>query len=124
MFEHYSVQISTPDQFTPPEDRLSGADHTWHGAAIIWHESLNSSIINLSNIHARFTGIKLYFQEQPMLAISAYLPTSGRDDEFLECLSELSNFIQENTAGNDTIVIGTDSNCSDRSTQRRSQGFK
>ena len=37
-FQDYCVQISTPDQFTPPEDRLRSYDHTWHGAAIMWHK--------------------------------------------------------------------------------------
>ena len=44
MFPEYSIQISTPDMFTPPEDLLSRTDHSWHGAAIMWHTSLDSNI--------------------------------------------------------------------------------
>ena len=58
-FPSYSVQISTPDQLTPPEDRLSNPDHTWHGAAVLWHESLNSSLLQITNTNVRFTGIKI-----------------------------------------------------------------
>ena len=122
-FQDYSVQIATPDQFTPPEDKLSSTEHTWHGAAILWHESLNSVALHLSNTHDRFTGIKLNFSGQPILAISAYLPTPGKDDSFLDCLAELSIFIMQNNAGNDTILIGTDSNCSERSSSRRIHAF-
>ena len=123
-FINYSLQISTPDQYTPPEDRLSTPDHTWHGAAIMWHESLNSNVLNITNTHDRFSGIQLTFQGQLILAISLYLPTSGQDDQFLECLGELSNFIVENSSDIGTILIGTDSNCSDKSSRRRLQGFQ
>ena len=123
-FENYSIQISTPDQFTPPEDRLRKSDHTWHGAAIMWHESLNSNVQNICNTHERFTGIKLNFQGQHFLAIAAYLPTSGKDDEFLDCLDQLTDFIQQNSSDGSTILIGTDSNCSPKSTPRRLSGFQ
>ena len=111
-FDKYSIQIATPDQFTLPEDRLNQTDHTWHGAALMWHESLNSSVTNLSNTHERFTGIKLNIHGQHILAIAAYLPTSGKDDEFLECLAQLTIFIHENDTDNSVILISTDSNCS------------
>ena len=123
-FQHYSVQIATPDQFIHPEDRIARSDHTWHGAAIMWHESLNSNVVNISNTNDRFTGIKLNFRGESILAISAYLPTSGKDDDFLCCMDELSNFLLENCADTDTILIGTDSNCSARATPRRLLGFQ
>ena len=122
-FQDYSIQISTPDQFTPIEDRLGKADHTWHGAAIMWHESLNSEVVNISNSNDRFTGINLFSRGLPVLAISLYLPTSGRDDEFLDCRNKLSIFIQENSTGEGITLIGTDSNCSEKSSPRRIQSF-
>ena len=122
-FKEYSVQISTPDQFTLPEDKLSNPEHTWHGAAILWHDSLHSSVLNLSNTHDRFTGIRLSFPGHHILAISAYLPTSGKDDDFLYCLADLSIFIMQNGGETDTILIGTDSNCSEKSSSRRIHGF-
>ena len=89
------------------------------------HESFNSNINNVSNTHDRFTSIKLSLHGQPtILAISAYLPTSGKDDEFLACLAELSNFIVEINDENGTILISTDSNCSEKSTTRRIHGFQ
>ena len=91
--QEYSIQISTPDQFTPPEDRLGRSDHTWHGAAILWHGSIDPNIECIDNTHDRFTGIKLKFSGANLLAISAYLPTSGKDDDFLSCLGQLSSQI-------------------------------
>ena len=123
MFQDYSVQISTPDQFTLPEDRIACSDHTWHGAGVMWHAALDSNVLNIRNTHDRFTGIKLTYKEHSVLAISAYLPTSGKDDNFLYCLAELSNYIMDNNADVDTVLIGTDSNCSDKSTARRLRGF-
>ena len=89
MFPDYSIQISTPDMFIPPEDKLGSSDHAWHGAAIMWHASLNPSISTLSTSNARFIGVKLNLQNQKFLVISVYFPTSGKDDEFLECLGFL-----------------------------------
>ena len=123
-FPCYSVQISTPDQLTLPEDRLCTPDHTWHGAAVMWHDSLNSSASHILNTNDRFTGIKLKFQGVSILAISLYLPTSGKDNDFVECLAELSAYIVDNISNEETILIGTDSNCSDKSSQCRLQAFQ
>ena len=118
-FPGYSLQIATPDQFEHPEDKLAHPNHTWHGAAIMWHESLDQNIASIENVHGRFTAVKLGLEDQNILVISAYLPTSGRDSEYLDCLGDLSTFITENTPHYSTILIGMDSNCSEKSTPRR-----
>ena len=89
------MQISTPDMFTPPEDLLNSSDHIWHGAAIMWHTSLNSHITNLKTKNTRFTSIRISVQDQKLVAISVYFPTSGKDDEFVDCTVELINFVNE-----------------------------
>ena len=76
-YPSYSAQISTPDQFISPEDRLSAPDHTWHGVAILWHDIIASSVLHLLNTNPRFTDIKVKFQGLSILAISLYLPTTG-----------------------------------------------
>ena len=43
-------------------------------------------------------------------ANSAYLPTSGQDNEFLHVLSQLSFNIESNITNNTTVLIGLDSN--------------
>ena len=48
-----------------------------------------------------------------------YAPTSGHDDDFIEALSELTYFLKSNTAADDQIFIGTDSNVSNKSSARR-----
>ena len=123
-FQDYSVQISTPDQYTPIEDSLGSSNHTWHGAGIMWHVSLNSDVIHLKNTSDRFTGIRLNTRGQPILAISAYLPTSGKDEEFSNCLDELSAYIGENMEKSDVVLIGMDSNCSEKSTNRRNKSSR
>ena len=90
----------------------------------MWHADINTSVCSVSNTNARFTGIKLSFPGAKILAISAYLPTSGKDDEFLDCLAELSDYITHNTDPTFSIILGLDSNCSEKSTSRRCQGFK
>ena len=119
LFTDYTVQIATPDQFTPTEDRLSSHDHTWHGVALLWHESLNSEIISIKNTHHRFTGVKLNLKGIIIIAMSAYLPTSGKDDEYTDCLGEMSTYIMENNTDKGSVLIGGDFNCSEKSSSRR-----
>ena len=47
------------------------------------------------------------------------MPTIGKDNEYLECLGELAAFIADNCGAGSAILIGMDSNCSDKSTKRR-----
>ena len=124
IFPDYSIQISTPDMFIPAEDKLGSPDHTWHGSAVMWHASLNSMITCLKTTHARFTGVKLKTQNLHFLIISVYFPTSGKDHEYLECVTELVNYVTEHRDDNETILIGSDSNCSDRSSLRRRLAFE
>ena len=122
--QNYCIQISTPDQFIPAEDTLRNMDHIWHGAAIMWHDSISTDVTHIRNTHERITSIKLCLGGQNVLAISVYLPTSGLDDEFLDCLAALSDIIADNTEEKDTVIVGADSNCSVKSTPRRQRGFQ
>ena len=81
-------------------------DQNWHGAGIAWHHSLNSCMIPVKNVNERFTGVKLQIESEVIFIISAYLPTSGKDNEFLECIQELSNYVTSNRGTNDIIIIG------------------
>ena len=65
--------------------------------AALWDDSLASSVIHVANTNARFTGIKVKLSEVSILAISLYLPTAGKDEEFIECLAELSSYISDNS---------------------------
>ena len=106
-----------------PEDMLNKPDHTWHGSAIAWHHTLDSYIENIPTSNERFTGVHINFPGFKVLAISVYFPTSGKDDEFMECISSLSNFLREYQAEGEDVIIGTDSNCSEKSSSRRSKAF-
>ena len=118
-YPKYNFHISCDDMFTHAEDRLSSSDHVWHGTATAWHQDLSSIVKPLKVVHERFAGIKISCDSLSILAVSAYFPTSGKDDEFSECLSHLANFIEENTEPGDGILIAADTNCSEKSTMRR-----
>ena len=122
-YPDYRFLISSDDLFSQPEDRLGLSDHVWHGTAIGWHRDLHSSVKQLKLVNERFAGIKIECGKMSVLALSLYLPTSGKDDEFSECLSSLSNFIDENCDPSDSILIGADTNCSEKSTPRRRRIF-
>ena len=123
IFPDFSIEISTPDMFTPPEDLLCDRDHTWHGSGIMWHDSLDPTVTVLKTINDRFTCIKLILHEKKFLVFSVYFPTSGKDDDYLDCIGDLVNFAMEHQDDDEVILIGTDSNCSERSTPRRILAF-
>ena len=120
MFKEYSILISTPDMFTPPEDLLCSTEYTWHGAAIMWHCSISQYVNNnLKTNSDRISIIKIKHNNLRLIAASVYCPTSGKDMEYLQCISDLSNLILENRTENEYILLGLDSNCSEKSSARR-----
>ena len=110
--------------FLPNEDKLMQSGPVWHGAAIGWHVELDAEVMPLPAFSKRFMGVKLETHHGSILAISLYAPTAGQDDEYLECLDDLTEYIQSYMAGNDEIVIGTDANCCSKSTSRRKAAWK
>ena len=61
-----------------------------------------------------------------MVAYTAYLPTSGRDDEFLETISQLTIDLLTNIEDRNrcAILIGLDSNQSEKSSSRRKKSME
>ena len=105
--------------FDHNEDKMLKSGQTWHGAAIGWHQDLHPEVAHLPSNNARLSGIKLSTNSGSILTISLYAPTSGKDDEFLECITDLTEYILSNFHSGDSLLIGTDSNCSTKSTPRR-----
>ena len=120
----YSFKIATPDMFQLNEDKLLNSGPTWHGVAIGWHQEINSNISFPETNHERVVGIKLQKSGNSLLMISFYAPTSGHDDDFLESISFLTSYIHEHSRTGDNVVIGTDCNCSEKSTLRRQVAWK
>ena len=120
----YSFCIATPDMFINNEDKLMMKGPVWHGCAIGWHNEISSDITTIESNHERLVGIRYKRNSTSILLISLYAPTSGQDEDFLETISYLSSFIDLNTASTDTIIIGTDSNCSAKSTSRRQDAWR
>ena len=109
--------------FLKPEDLLQNSSHAWHGVGIGWRKDINASIIITKSCHDRITGIKMSTGNQTILLISFYAPTAGQDDDFLESISYLSEYIQSNTSPEDLVIIGADCNCSVKSTIRRQESW-
>ena len=122
-FSDFTFKIATPDMFHYNEDKLLKTGQVWHGVAIGWHKELNTDITSLESNHERLVGIKLKKNACSYLLISFYAPTAGHDDDFLESLDYLSEFIEQNTEQGDGIVIGTDINCSEKSSARRKDSW-
>ena len=120
----YSFKVSTPDMFLLPEDLLQRPSHVWHGAAIGWRKDSNARIKFLESIHDRIVGVKVSISGNSLMHVSFYAPTSGQDDDFIESVSYLSEFIKRNTSAGDQVVIGTDCNCSSKSSSRRQESWK
>ena len=116
-FPDFNLQISSSDMFTAPEDLLCNTDHTWHGTAIMWHISLDSSVSRLTTTNSRFTAVTIKIQDHGFLVMSVYFPTCGKDEEYLELCTDLVNFVTLNQQMNssDIVLVGADSNCSNKS---------
>ena len=55
--------------------------------------------------------------------ISAYLATSGRDDEYIDVIDQLSVFVTDNLEAEEALIIGLDTNESEKSTRRRREAM-
>ena len=111
-FSNYNFMTTSADMFTPAEDKVLETGPTWHGTALGWAEDIDKYVSKIPVISERFCGVK--YQDNAtntsIVAYSAYLPTSGLDDEFLETLSQLSYDLQNNVNEKSSILIGFDSN--------------
>ena len=112
VFPEYSVLISTPDMFTPSEDLLSNMGPSWHGSAIMWHSSIDNGVTSIKTNNHRIAAVRVKLGNDKFLALSVYFPTSGKDDEYLECVTDIVNLVTENLEASENILIGTDTNCS------------
>ena len=111
--------------FRDPEDLALEAGPTWHGTAIGWPLEVNNDIIKLPSVSNLFCGV-MYQNEKSrinILSYSVYLPTSGRDEEFLEVIDILSKDIHSNLLEDCSIIIGTDTNHSVKSSRRRKEAM-
>ena len=125
-FGDYSFHTSSSDSFTPPEDLILQSGPTWHGTALGWKKSLEKFVNKLPVISERFCGVKYEDTDSKVdiLAYTVYLPTSGQDDEFLEILAILSSDISQHNTNDSVVIIGTDSNVSNKSSRRRYNAMK
>ena len=71
-FHKYTFKISSPDMFTPVEDKMMTPGPVWHGTAIGWHEQLNTYITHLEPNHERFVGLKISAENTKILLISLF----------------------------------------------------
>ena len=125
-FEDYNFLTTSADMFTPIEDLILQSGPVWHGTAIGWNKSLEKSIEKLPTISERFCGVKYVekHSDTNIIAYTAYLPTSGQDEEFLEVLSQLNSDIVLHNTNDSVIIIGTDSNVSIKSSKRRYEAMQ
>ena len=122
-FSTHNFLTTSEDMFTPAEDLLLQPGPVWHGTALGWSMSIDKCVTRLPVVSDRFCGIQIKNAEADILAYSAYMPTAGKDSEFLEVLSSLSEDIKHYKNKDTTLVIGCDSNQSIKSTNRRSSAM-
>ena len=123
-FKDYQFLTTSSDSFISPEDVLKISGPTWHGTALGWHSSLQNKISKIPVVSTRFCGVRLEVNDQSILAYTAYLPTSGKDLEFLEEIDKFIYDIQQNATSSSSIIIGMDANVSGKSSDRRRKAFE
>ena len=110
--------------FQHPEDKLLKPGHVWHGVALGWKKNISTNIQSLPSTYERAAGIKMSTISKSLLFVSFYAPTAGNDDAFLESVSHLTEYLQTNMSHGDQILIGSDCNCSTKSTLRRQTAWR
>ena len=125
-FSDYEFLTTSSDMFTDPEDVILQSGPVWHGTAIGWNKSISKYITRLPIISDRFCGVKYKHPSlsAPIITYCAYLPTAGQDDHFAEVLDMLKHDITQNMIENAIVIIGSDSNVSNKSTNRRRRSME
>ena len=122
-FKDYEFISTASDMFDNPEDILLISGCAWHGTALGWSSDIDKYVTRLPIVSDRFCGITLQNGNTRILCYSLYLPTSGKDEEFLEVLMKLSSDIVNHRTSNQSILIGADTNQSSKSSKRRSDAM-
>ena len=122
-FRGYNFLTTASDMFVDPENLIINPEYTWHGTALGWSFEVDKFVTKLPIISDRFCGILVEKGHSKALFYSLYLPTSGKDEEFLEILSLLSADISLHRTVNHSIIIGADTNQSSKSTRRRTDAM-
>ena len=74
------------------------------------YKKIDKYISRIPTISERFSGVNYSDGQTNITAYSAYLPTSGQDDDYLEVLSLLAFDIRKNRPEKSCIIIGLDTN--------------
>ena len=96
----------------------------WHGTAIGWPADIDPFVTKLPVVSERFCGIAYSQNGVRILSYTAYFPTSGQDDKFMEVLALLSADINQHLTDNSAVFIGADTNQSQKSTKRRTEAVE
>ena len=121
-FKKYKFLTTSSDMSTPIEELLVHQGLTWQGTAIGCHASIDAFVTTVTIVLDRFCGIQFNKENQDIhiLAYTVYLPTSGKDVYFLEILCLLSHDLNQYHRPNSLILLGMDSNESEKSSKHRS----
>ena len=97
----------------------------WQGTTMGWSADIDRFVTRLPVISDRFCGIVYSDKRICMLSYTAYLPTSGKDEAFMEVLAQLTADIAQHKQDNNNIavIIGADTNQSKKSTKRRTEAM-
>ena len=115
---------TSSDMFTPPEELMLTPGTAWQGTTIGWSIDIDSFVKKLPIISDRFCGIYYSDISSNILSYTAYLPTSGQDEDFLEVLDQLSSDITQHLQNNVAVIIGADTNQSNKSSKRRTEAME
>ena len=122
-FPGYRFLSTASDMFTPAEDLMMTPGTAWQGTTIGWSAEIDKNVTKLPIISDRFCGVFYADGELSFLSYSAYLPTSGQDEDFLEVLDQLRSDVTQHKLDNSTIIIGADTNQSAKSSKRRTEAM-
>ena len=107
----YCFSLNSEDIFEP--DLCLNTNRAKGGTMILWRRILNQDVTVLPTKTASFLALRYHpFGSQGSVHIALYLPTSGKEYEFVRDITALGNFVEEVIEANptDLIYIRGDSN--------------
>ena len=117
----YTINLNSPDLFDPDLPLLKSK--AWGGTMMLWKKSLDPFIVTHPCSTSAIQAIIFHPPRcKASVHICVYLPTSGRENEFVAELSKLSSILHElSLAYEDTpIYIRGDFNVNDNNVKRKS----
>ena len=105
------------------EDMISMRNLSFHGVALGIEEELFEKVEEINVQHRNIIAVNVSCGSLKYLIVNVYLPTRGKDPEFIEAVDAIKSVIEQNATDNQRIILMGDLNISITSSARRREAW-